>query len=211
MTYRARTEWRRKNRHLPRRINIMEKPFLIGIAGGTASGKSTFCEKLEKELNKLKLKVFHMDEYFKPESQRPYTKAFVTKGKYIDDNHPLTMDLKKLTTDVKESLKKEYNVIIIEGLLTLWDDDMYEMLDLKIYVDCRSDERIVRRIKRNTQWGQTFEQITNVYLDMVRFRHDEYVEPSKWRADIIINGSKFSEKALTMIAGYINNLSGGSP
>jgi uridine kinase len=184
----------------------VEKPFLIGIAGGTASGKSTFCERLEKGLNKLKVKVLHMDEYFKPESQRPYTKAFITGENYIDDNHPLTMDLNKLTMDVKKILKKEYAVIIIEGLLTLWDDNIYELLNLKIYVDCKSDERIVRRIKRNTQWGQTFEQITNVYLDMVRFRHDEYVEPSKWRADMIINGSKFSEKALMIIVEYINNL-----
>jgi uridine kinase len=79
----------------------MGKPYLIGIAGGTASGKSTFCEKLEKELNKVKTKVFHMDEYFKPESQRPYTKAFVTEKRYIDDNHPQTMDLDKLKNDVK--------------------------------------------------------------------------------------------------------------
>jgi uridine kinase len=184
----------------------MGKPFLIGIAGGSASGKSTFCDKLEKELRTLKTTVFHMDDYFKPESERPCTKAFITGEKYIDDNHPLTIDLEKLIIDVKETVKKEYDVIIIEGLLTLWAENIYEMLDLKIYVDCRPDERIVRRIKRNTEWGQTFEQITNVYLDMVRFRHDEYVELSKWRADIIINGSKFSEKALMIIVEYLNNL-----
>jgi uridine kinase len=123
----------------------VEKPFLIGIAGGTASGKSTFCERLEKGLNKLKVKVFHMDEYFKPESQRPYTKAFITRESYIDDNHPLTMDLNKLTMDVKNTLKEEYNVIIIEGLLTLWDENIYEMLNLKIYIDCSSDNILNHR------------------------------------------------------------------
>jgi uridine kinase len=181
----------------------MNKSYLIGIAGGTASGKSTFCEKLETELNRLNIKVFHMDEYFKPESERPYSKAFITGEKYIDDNHPLTMYLDKLKDNIKKSLDKKNDVIIVEGLLTLWDDDIYELLDLKIFVDCKSDERLVRRIKRNTQWGQKFDQITNVYLDMVRFRHDEYVEPSKWRADIIINGSKFSDTALIMIKEHI--------
>jgi uridine kinase len=186
----------------------MEKSYLIGVAGGTASGKSAFCEKLEKELDKLEIKVFHIDEYFKPESQRPYTKAFITRKKYIDDNHPLTMDLDKLKNDIRHSLKNNYDVIIIEGLLTLWDDDIYELLDLKLFVDCKSDERIVRRIKRNTQWGQPFDQITDVYLDMVRFRHEEYVEPSKWRADIIINGSRFSDIAISIIKEHIYNTTG---
>jgi uridine kinase len=183
--------------------NIMKKPYLIGIAGGTASGKSTFCEKLAAELNKLKIKVFHMDEYFRPESQRPYTKAFITGKKYVDDNHPLTMDLGRLKNDVQMSSEKDYDVIIIEGLLTLWDENIYEILDLKLFVDCKADERIVRRIKRNIQWGQTLDQITNVYLDMVRFRHEEYVEPSKWRADIIINGSKYSDITLSIIKDHI--------
>jgi uridine kinase len=178
---------------------------VIGIAGGTASGKSTLCERLMAELNSLKVKVFHMDDYFRPEHQRPYVKAFVTGKKYIDDNHPLTMDLGKLKTDVEVSLEHGHDVIIIEGLLTLWEENIYGLLDLKLFVDCKSDERIVRRIKRNTEWGQTIDQITNVYLDMVRFRHEEYVEPSKWRADIIINGSKFSDAALSIITDHVYN------
>ena len=183
----------------------MIKPYLVGIAGGTASGKTTFCEKLKTELNGLNIKLFHMDEYFKPESERPYSKAFVTGKKYIDDNHPLTMDLRKLTVDIKNSLENDFDIIIVEGLLTLWDENIFELLDLKIFIDCKPDERIVRRIMRNMQRGQTIEQITNVYLDMVRFRHEEYVEPSKWRADIIINGSIIPEIALSVIKEYIYN------
>jgi uridine kinase len=105
-------------------------------------------------------------------------------------------------------LKNSYDVVIVEGLLTLWDDNICELLDLKLFVDCKSDERIVRRIKRNIQWGQTFDQITEVYLDMVRFRHEEYVEPSKWRADIIINGSKFSDITIAIIREHIYNTMG---
>jgi uridine kinase len=182
--------------------------YIAGIAGGSASGKSTFCEKLEKLLCEagLNLKALHMDSYFKPESERPFTEAFVSGKKYVDDNHPLTMDLKTLKSDIQTNMdKREYDVIIIEGLLTLWDNEIYNNLDLKIYIDCKSDERIVRRIRRNMERGLTFEQITDVYLDMVRYRHDEYVEPSKWRADIIINGSNTSETSLEIIKEYIYN------
>jgi uridine kinase len=123
----------------------------------------------------------------------------------MDDNHPLTMDLAKLKVDVKELFNSEYDLIIIEGLLTLWDDEICEMLDLKLFIDCDADERIVRRIKRNMQKGLTMDEITSVYLDMVRYRHNEYVAPSKWRADLIINGSQTSEISLKIIAEFILN------
>ena len=87
--------------------------------------------------------------------------------------------------------------------MTLWDEEIVEQLDLRLYVDCRPDERIVRRLKRNMKWGLTFDQIADVYLDMVRYRHDEYVEPTKWRADLIINGSNPSEKGIQLIANYV--------
>jgi uridine kinase len=186
----------------------MKKTFVVGIAGGTASGKSTFCENLKKclfELN-LSIKILHRDDYFRPKNKRPFLESFVSGKKYIDDNHPLTIYLDKLKTDIKMNLEEEkYDVIIIEGLLTLWDDDIFRELDMKLFIDCKSDERIVRRIRRNMEWGLTFDEITNVYLDMVRYRHDEYVEPSKWRADIIINGSNTSETALLIVKEYIYN------
>ena len=90
--------------------------------------------------------------------------------------------------------------------MTLYDSNIRELCDIKIFIDCRADERIVRRIKRNMQWGQTFEQITDVYLNLVRFRHDEYVEPSRWQADFIINGAKPFEKAIHMISAYLINM-----
>ena len=94
-------------------------------------------------------------------------------------------------------------IIIIEGLLVLWDEKPKNSLSLKGFVDCRSDERMVRRIKRNMKWGQSFEQITYVYLDMARFRHDQYVEPTKWSADIIVNGSCNTDIVCDMITDYI--------
>jgi uridine kinase len=182
----------------------MERAFLAGLAGGSGGGKTFFCENLERALGTMQVKSFHMDEYFKPKEERPYTEAFITGKKYVDDNHPLTVDLDRLKHDLRDSLEK-WEVILIEGLLTLWDPELYEMLDLKLFVDCRADERIVRRLRRNMRRGLGFDEIADVYLDMVRYRHEEYVEPSKWRADIILNGSNPSETSLRLVAEFIQN------
>ena len=173
----------------------MKKTFAVGIAGGSASGKSSLCDRLEEQLEGYNKKVIHMDEYFKPEAERPYSKAPVMETMYVDDNHPETIDLKQLHIDLKEALYSDYDLIIIEGLLVLWDEEILSALDLKLFVDCRADERIVRRLRRNMNWGLSFDEIANVYLDLVRYRHEEYVEPTKWRADMILNGSKPSQLA----------------
>lgn len=185
----------------------MEKPFVIGIAGGSAGGKSTFSKNLKNALCDLEILELSMDSYFRSEEERPTAEAPITGKIYRDDNHPTSFDLAKLKQDLEEAVKNNgFQVIIIEGLLTLWDKEIYEQLDLKLFVDCREDERIVRRLKRNMKWGLTFDEIADFYLDMVRYRHDEYVEPTKWRADFIINGSNPSETALRIIADHIRNI-----
>lgn len=191
----------------------MDTCYVIGIAGGTAGGKSTFCEQLGKllECQGLNTVEIHLDDYFKPESERPVSAAPVSGKEYIDDNHPDTMDLKRVYSDIRSYMNSgKYDVIIAEGLLTLWDKNIYELLDLKLYVDCPADERIIRRLKRNMSWGMNFEEISEVYLDLVRYRHNEYVEPTKWKADFIINGTTAADKAVIRI-GYIvqEELSGG--
>ena len=94
----------------------------------------------------------------------------------------------QLKSDIQEA-KDNYDIIIIEGLLTLWDDGICNLCDLCVFVDCPADIRIVRRIKRNLTWGLSLEDITNVYLDLVRYRHEEFVEPSKAKADVVIDTS----------------------
>ena len=138
------------------------KPYIVGIAGGSASGKSTFTEKLIKRLSDMRLRttVFHMDAYFKPPEQLPTAVAPITGINYKDHNHPLTADLPKLAADLTTAIegddptqnheaKISNNVIIVEGLLTLWDEAILRLLDLKLFIDCRPDERIVRRLRRN--------------------------------------------------------------
>lgn len=189
----------------------MKKTIVVGIAGGSASGKSTFSANLENELKQIlpenSIYVMHMDNYFKAEKDRLCSISPLNGKCYMDDNHPQSMELERFCDDLRKiSESREYTVLIAEGLMTLYDSNIRELCDIKIFIDCRADERIVRRIKRNMQWGQTFEQITDVYLNLVRFRHDEYVEPSRWQADFIINGAKPFEKAIHMISAYLINM-----
>lgn len=182
----------------------MKKATVIGIAGGSASGKSTFAKQLIDMLQGMEVLTLHMDSYFKPEEDLPLAEAPITGKAYRDYNHPNSFYLDKLKKDLENAIKSEkYQVIILEGLLVLWDADINSMLDLRLFVECRADERIVRRLKRNMGWGLEFDEISDVYLDLVRYRHDEYVEQCKWRADLIINGSNSSVKVLQMISAYL--------
>ena len=182
----------------------MKQPYIVGVAGGSASGKTTFSKQLAEKLTDRKLLVMHMDHYFKSDDIRPKAAAPITGRVYLDDNHPDSFELPRFKEELKAAMESgEYEIILIEGLLTLWDKEICGMLDLRLFIECRADERIVRRLKRNMQWGLTFDEIADVYLDMVRYRHDEYVEPSKWRADLILNGSNPSEIALEMVVRQI--------
>lgn len=186
-----------------RRLMNTKETIIIGIAGGSGSGKSTFTSHLEDHLLNLKVKVIHMDDYFKED--KPTITAPYTQIEYEDHNHPDSFDFDKLLDDYKQLLKQEYDVIIIEGLMTLYNNDIRKLLHLKIFIDCQADERIVRRINRNLAFGQSFEDITSVYLDAVRYRHQEFVEPSRWHADIILNGSSLPTIGTDIISTWIKS------
>ncbi len=189
----------------------MSKPYFVGISGGTASGKSTFANWLENELSDLCPRVFHMDGYFKPDGVRPKAIAHVTGREYYDDNCPETIYHQQLQEDLAQAVAEGARVILVEGLFALWYDWLYEQLDLKLFIDCQADERIVRRLKRNmAQRGLSFDEIAEVYLDMVRYRHEQYIEPTKWRADLILNGSSPSQTANQMLADHIRKLARGN-
>lgn len=188
----------------------MKKPYVVGIAGGTASGKSTLSRLLEEELCDLNVKTFHMDAYFKPDGVRPKAKAHVTGEIYYDDNCPETIYADRLREDLAKALEQGFDLVLVEGLFALWYDWLYEQLDLKIFLDCQADERIVRRLRRNmAERGLSFDEIAGVYLDMVRYRHDQYIEPTKWRADLILNGSTPSALANRLLVEHLRGQAKG--
>ncbi|MBR6571601.1 MAG: AAA family ATPase [Clostridia bacterium] len=172
--------------------------YVIGIAGGTASGKSTLTEKLEKQLASLQVQTIHMDTFFKWDAL-PLAASHLNGKVYEDYNSPETVRWDDFHHAFDEAANSGCDVVLVEGLLVLWDEYLRDKLDVRVFVDCRADERIVRRIRRNTTWGLSFDEITDVYLDMVRFRHDQYVEPTKWTADILINGSGSTDMICDML------------
>ena len=181
---------------------MREKPFVIGIAGGTCSGKSTLAAVLEMRLlEKHTLASLPMDGYYK--NPDITTVAPFTHVEYAEHNHPDAMDIERIYSDFDAMLSdRSLDIILVEGLFTLYYEKIRERLDLKVYVDLQSDERLYRRIKR---WigKQTMEDIAARYLDTVRYRHDELVEPTRWHADLVINGIFDANFGTDILTAYI--------
>lgn len=174
---------------------------IIGIAGGTCSGKSTLSEKLGVIYGD-DCRVIHMDSYFR----KPFihTIAPITGIEYVEHNHPDALMLDELYADFEAEIESgAHRIVIIEGLFALYLERIRERLDLKIFVDLDSDERLVRRIRRFTNMGQSYDEITSRYIDTVRFRHNELIEPTRWHADVVINGN-FKEKSVRVLCSYID-------
>ncbi len=181
----------------------MRKAYAIGISGATGSGKSTFSDTLKKHLSDYKVKVIHMDEYYKEEFQRPKIEGIGDGKEYIDDNHPMALELEQCYMDMQKAINMDYDIVMVEGIFAFWDKRIFDVLDLKIFIDCDSDERLVRRILRNLSFGQKLEEITGRYVQAVQPRQKEYVEPAKWKADIILNGFSQSSTGVEIIVNWI--------
>ena len=181
---------------------MQTKPYVVGITGGTCSGKSTISDRIEKILGeKYKVSVLHMDRYYRNPSIM--TIAPITRIEYAEHNHPDSMEADRLFSDFEAAISDETNdVVILEGIFAFHFDRLREKLDLKVFIDLKSDERIYRRIKR---WldRQTIDEIALRYLDTVRYRHDEFVEPTRWHADIVINGTLDANLGTDILITYI--------
>lgn len=166
--------------------NIM---YTIGIAGGTCSGKTTLTGLLTEKLAGLSVRVLHMDSYFKDKNSIPTVIAPVKGVEYPEHNHPDSFRLDDFYADLDAARRGPEDVLIVEGLLILYLPEVREKLDLKIFVDLPSDERLIRRVRRFMRdRGQTMDEVAARYLDTVRYRHNEFVEPSRWFADLVLNG-----------------------
>jgi len=180
----------------------MKKPYIIGISGGTCSGKSTLSDSLKKILDKkYMVSVLNMDNYYQWSAMK--TIAPITRIEYPEHNHPDAVDKDRLYKDFAAAISDEANdIVIIEGVFSLYFDRLREKLDLKIFVDLKSDERMYRRIKR---MYESLDDTAHRYLDTVRYRHDEFVEPTRWHADIVINGTLDANLGTSVIVSYIES------
>ena len=205
----------------------MNRRKIIGIAGGTASGKSTLADVLFAESGVENSVILKLDNYY-----RERLDLDLSKRANLNYDHPDAFDVPLITEHIlalkqgKTIYQPTYDfvnhkravqtietkatpVIIIEGILTFAIEAIRDLIDFKIFVDTPSDIRVLRRVKRDIEErGRSFDSVTEQYTKTVRPMHDLYVEPSKVYADIIVPEGAYNPKAtdllLTKVAALVS-------
>ena len=200
------------------------KSIVIGIAGGTGSGKTTLVKRIKNIIGDELVTISH-DYYYKSNKDLP----FEIREK-LNYDHPNAFDSDMMIRDIRELKKgcsvdcpvydfvnhtrsndtlhiKPKKVIIVEGILIFENKELLNEFDIKIFVDTDADVRIIRRIMRDVkERGRTLESVIEQYLSTVKVMHDEFVEPSKRNADIIIPEGGHNEVGLSMLSDRIRAL-----
>lgn len=200
---------------------------IIGIAGGTGSGKTTVVRKIMKSFPRNEVVLLPQDSYYKDSSNVP-----VEERQNINFDHPDAFDWDLLTEHVRmlkhgqaieqpvysyiTSTRQEETihiepkeVVIIEGILALGDKKLREEMDLKIFVDADPDERLIRVIQRDVvERGRTAKAVMDRYMRVLKPMHLEFIEPCKRYADLIIPQGGMNVKAIEILKLYIEKILG---
>src|SRR5690554_4053301 len=196
---------------------------IIGIAGGTGSGKTTVVNQIVAELPVGEVCVISQDSYYHDTSHLPMEERVK-----INFDHPHSIDFDLMVSHLKELRKGnsfeqpvysfvEHNrtgetittypkkVIIVEGILILVNPEIRDMFDIKIFVHADSDERLIRRLKRDTATrGRDLNEVLGRYQNTLKPMHQQFIEPTKEYADIIIPTNKFNTVAVDVIRSLIH-------
>ena len=196
---------------------------IIGIAGGTGCGKTTVVNQILNELPKGEVGVISQDSYYKDTSHLTYEERV-----NINFDHPRSIDFELLAKHL-EVLKKgdtinqpvysfvEHNrtedtilthprkVMIVEGILILTNPELRDMFDIKIFVHADSDERLIRRLKRDiAERGRDIDEVLSRYQNTLKPMHEQFIEPMKEYADLIIPNNKYNTVAVDIVRTIIN-------
>ncbi len=200
---------------------MSEKICVLGVAGGSASGKTTIINKLQDFFGE-DIAVISHDAYYKAHPDM----SFEERSK-LNYDHPDSFESSRMAEDVRKLIKgyaidmpvydyvnhnrstdtiriEPKSVIVMEGILILENKELRDLMDIKIFVDTDADERLMRRIKRDMiERGRSIESIIDQYSMTVKPMHEEFVEPSKKHADIIIPRGGENEAGLDMLITYM--------
>lgn len=202
----------------------MSKTTIIGIAGGSGSGKTSVTSKILKNLEGYSVALIEQD-YYKNQDHLTFEERLKTNydHPFAFDNELLIQNLKDLrngktvevpTYDYSNHTRSEKtitfepkDVIIVEGIFALENSDLRDLMDVKIYVDTDADLRILRRIVRDIEErGRTMESVIDQYLTVVRPMHNQFIEPTKKYADIIIPEGGSNSVAIDIMTTKIQSL-----
>ena len=196
---------------------------IIGIAGGTGSGKTTVVDKIIKQLPLDEVCVISQDSYYKATDNLSYEER--TK---INFDHPRAIDfdllikhlkaLKKGKTiqqpvysfvthnRTKDSVKTHpRKVVIVEGILIFNSEELRDLFDIKIFVHAETDERLIRRVRRDiTDRGRDIDEVLERYQNTLKPMHQQFIEPTKNHADIIIPNDRYNNVAIDIVRSVIN-------
>ncbi|CAI8971934.1 uridine/cytidine kinase [Brevibacillus sp. IT-7CA2] len=203
----------------------MGNPVLIGVAGGSGSGKTTVAKELYRQFQNDSVTMIEQDSYYKDQSHLSPEERALTNY-----DHPFAFDNDLLLAHLQELMQgkaiqkpiydfKEHNrkpeqiqvdpkdVIILEGMLILEDERIRDLMDIKVFVDTDADVRIVRRIVRDIEErGRSLDSVVTQYLNVVRPMHLQFIEPTKRYADVIIPEGGYNRVALDLLSTKISNI-----
>ena len=203
----------------------MNKPILIGIAGGTGSGKSTVANEIYNALPKDSIVKIEQDSYYKDQSALSFEERIKTNY-----DHPDAFDTELMLSHLAdliegqaiekpiydfeihnrktETVKVESkDIIILEGIMVLVEPEIRNLLDIKLFVDTDADVRIVRRLQRDIkERGRTIDSVIEQYLNVVRPMHLQFVEPTKRYADLIIPEGGYNKVAIDIMIAKVNEI-----
>ncbi|MBC7494192.1 MAG: uridine kinase [Flavobacterium sp.] len=196
---------------------------IIGIAGGTGSGKTTVVHQIMNELPDAEVGIISQDSYYKATNNLSYDERIL-----INFDHPRAIDFELIVAHLKalkngETINQpvysfvKHNrtddtiathprkVMIVEGILILANPELRDLFDIKIYVHADSDERLIRRLKRDiAERGRDMNEVLNRYQTTLKPMHQQFIEPTKQFADIIIPNDKYNTVAIDVVRAVIN-------
>jgi len=200
-------------------------PLVIGIAGGTGSGKTTIAHEILHRVGANKLAILSHDAYYRNQKDMPFeerakvnydhpdsleTELLVEHVKQLKQGHQIHMPVYDFTTHRRKEetvLIEPQPVILVDGILIFVERDLRKLFDVKIFVDTDADIRFIRRLQRDIiERNRTQESVIRQYLETVRPMHMEFVEPSKRHADVIIPEGGYNRVALDMVTARISQL-----
>lgn len=204
---------------------MRKKPVVIGVAGGSGSGKTTVTKAIYEHFQGHSILMLEQDYYYKDQSHLPFEERLKTNY-----DHPLAFDNDLLIEHIHKLLNYEpidkpvydytlhtrsndvirvepKDVIILEGILVLEDERLRNLMDIKVYVDTDADIRIIRRLLRDIkERGRMLESVIEQYVNVVRPMHNQFVEPTKRYADIIIPEGGHNHVAIDLMVTKIQTI-----